>query len=56
MGSWWIILGVEEEAPLGEIETAARAKLAESHPDRGGDVDTFRRVTWARDVARRERA
>lgn len=41
------ILGVSPEAPRGEIQTAYRRLLRETHPDRGGDDDAFHQVQAA---------
>ena len=43
----WEILGVPRGATLPEIKRAHRALALASHPDRGGDADTFREIQRA---------
>lgn len=49
--AWWQVLGVTREASGAEIYEAYRRRRSETHPDRGGDVDEFRRVQRAYDQA-----
>ena len=44
------VLGVAPDAPENVIESAARARKAETHPDSGGDRDEFERVVEAEGV------
>ncbi|MBW3620036.1 MAG: J domain-containing protein [Actinobacteria bacterium] len=44
------ILGVPRDAPPDEVKRAYRRKARESHPDAGGDEDTFKQVTHAYQV------
>ncbi len=41
------VLGVSTDADPAEIKRAYRQKVKEVHPDRGGDEETFKRVTAA---------
>ncbi len=41
------VLGVSTDADSAEIKRAYREKVKEVHPDRGGDEETFKRVTAA---------
>jgi curved DNA-binding protein CbpA len=43
-------LGVASNATAEEIKAAYRRKARETHPDAGGDAETFRRVQTAYDV------
>jgi hypothetical protein len=38
------VLGVAPDAPENVVESAARARKAETHPDNGGDSEEFQRV------------
>ncbi|MFY4815045.1 J domain-containing protein [Haloarcula sp. AONF1] len=44
------VLGVAPDAPENVVESAARARKAETHPDNGGDSDEFQRVVEAEEV------
>ena len=44
------VLGVAPDAPENVIESAARARKAETHPDNDGDSDEFQRVVEAEEV------
>ena len=44
------VLGVAPDAPVNVVESAARARKAETHPDNGGDRDEFQRVVEAEEV------
>ena len=44
------VLGVAPDAPATVVESAARARKAETHPDNGGDRDEFHRVVEAEEV------
>ena len=51
--TWWAdTLGIAEGATLEEITRAYRRKRGQSHPDRGGDANTFRKVHDAYVAAR----
>lgn len=45
-------LGVPKDATADQIKRAYRGKARETHPDRGGDADTFAAVADAYDVLR----
>lgn len=51
--SIWSLLGVSSRATEEELKAAYRKKAIETHPDRGGDADTFRRVVAAYAEARK---
>lgn len=42
------ILGVARDATTDEIEKAYRRRARETHPDRGGDIEDFKRADLAR--------
>jgi hypothetical protein len=43
--NWWAaVLRVNETCGEDEVRSAFRARAMETHPDRGGDADEFRRV------------
>ncbi|OYR88660.1 molecular chaperone DnaJ [Halorubrum sp. E3] len=44
------VLGVAPDAPENVVESAARARKAETHPDNGGDREEFQRVVEAEEV------
>jgi len=44
------VLGVAPDAPANVVESVARARKAETHPDSGGDSDEFQRVVEAEEV------
>ncbi|QAU11442.1 J domain-containing protein [Halorubrum sp. BOL3-1] len=44
------VLGVAPDAPENVVESAARGRKAETHPDNGGDRDEFQRVVEAEEV------
>ena len=44
------LLGVDDKASRTEINNAWRDRLAEHHPDRGGDEDMARLINRARDI------
>lgn len=53
---WWEVLGLESDAPIGAIESTARALRAQFHPDLPtGDVAKFNAVSQALDQARSAR-
>lgn len=54
--SWWTVLKVSPDAPLGEIEESARALTAAAHPDKGGTSEAFIRVRVALEAAREARS
>jgi hypothetical protein len=42
---WWTaILQVDPDAGAGEVKRAFRRRAMETHPDRGGDAEEFKRV------------
>lgn len=47
VAAWWDELGVAPSASNDEIDTAYRRLIKQHHPDVGGDVEAFRRVTEA---------
>ncbi|MFT3924115.1 MAG: J domain-containing protein [Myxococcales bacterium] len=55
-GSAWSELGLEPGASQLEIKRAYRRRALETHPDRGGDADSFAKVqrAYERLSARRE--
>ena len=48
--TYYSILGVEPTASLDDIKYAFRTKAKQSHPDRGGDPDEFRKINDAYDI------
>jgi len=51
--SWQMGLGIDNPAPtLTEIDDAYRKKAMVNHPDRGGDVEVFKRLGKYREQAR----
>lgn len=51
--TWQDILGINDPAPsLEMIDRAYRDKARLHHPDSGGDIETFKMITAARDKAR----
>jgi len=51
---WRKVLGLGQRATLAEVEEAYRAKLDESHPDKGGTTEAMSRLNAARAAAKRE--
>lgn len=51
--SIWQTLGVTRDATEAELKAAYRRRALETHPDHGGDEESFRRVVRAYDEARR---
>jgi len=45
--SWWSILQCSPTATTDDIERAWKQRVLETHPDRGGNADAFRRVQKA---------
>ena len=43
-------LGVEKTSTLQEIKKAYRTKAMQHHPDKGGDVDQFKKITTAYEI------
>jgi hypothetical protein len=52
-GSIWELLGVARDATEAELKAAFRKRALETHPDQGGDDETFRRVLRAHEEAQR---
>lgn len=51
--SWQEALGIDNPAPtLAEVDEAFRRKAMPHHPDRGGDVEIFKRLTTHRENAK----
>lgn len=48
------ILGVEKKATDGEIKKAYRQKALKEHPDKGGDVEAFKKIQAAYEVLKDE--
>lgn len=46
---WWDVLGCSPQATSAEIRKAWKARISESHPDRGGSEAEASRVNWARE-------
>lgn len=42
------VLGVDQDASPDEVRNAARRRMAETHPDQGGDSEHFKRVQKAK--------
>lgn len=54
--SWWVVLGVERDAPIDDCERKARKLMQRYHPDSGThDHDRFLEVVDARAAMRAER-
>lgn len=52
--SWQLDLNIHDPNPTVEmIDTAFRSLAARHHPDRGGDIEIFKKLTVARDRAKR---
>lgn len=51
--SVWTLLGVSSRATEAELKAAYRKRALETHPDQGGDEETFRRVVAAYAEARK---
>lgn len=51
--SIWALLGVTRDASERELKAAYRRRALETHPDHGGDEETFRRVLRAYAEAQR---
>lgn len=49
--SWWIVLGVAQDAARTDIDDAYRRLRSQHHPDNGGDAGQFQRVQRAYEVA-----
>jgi hypothetical protein len=48
---WWVILGVRPDASLDEVNARFRELARANHPDAGGNVAEFQRLTEARRAA-----
>eukprot|EP01029_Cantina_marsupialis_P009657 TRINITY_DN2241_c0_g3_i1.p1 TRINITY_DN2241_c0_g3~~TRINITY_DN2241_c0_g3_i1.p1 ORF type:complete len:415 (+),score=105.19 TRINITY_DN2241_c0_g3_i1:245-1489(+) len=44
------VLGVSKDATTPEIKKAFRKKAIKAHPDRGGDVEVFQKISHAHDI------
>lgn len=52
---WWAdVLGVSPTASQGDAKRAFRRRAMETHPDRGGDADEFKRVYAAYEFAKQQ--
>lgn len=51
--SLWTLLGVSPNVDEADLKAAYRKKAMETHPDQGGDPETFRRVVAAYAEARK---
>jgi hypothetical protein len=51
--SVWAVLGIGRDASEEELKAAYRKRALETHPDRGGSEETFRRVVRAYAEAQR---
>lgn len=51
--SIWHVLGVSRDVTEAELKAAYRRRALATHPDRGGDDETFRRVLAAYEEAKR---
>lgn len=49
MTGWnpWVVLGVTEDAPYCEVQSAFRRKAKQTHPDGGGDAGDFETLVRA---------
>lgn len=56
MDDLYEILGVSRDANEDEIKRAYRKRARESHPDAGGDADTFKQLTTAYEVLKNPEA
>lgn len=54
--SWWVALGVPQDASAAAVESAYRRLRSLHHPDRGGDADTFHEIQQAYAAYQQERA
>lgn len=52
-GSVWSILGVTADVTEAELKAAYRKRAVETHPDQGGDDETFRKVLRAYEEAKK---
>lgn len=50
MENFYDVLGVSETSTQDEIKKAYRKKAVESHPDKGGDEEVFKKISEAYDV------
>jgi len=46
----YTVMGVEREATADEIKKQYRKRALETHPDRGGNIEEFKRLAKAKDV------
>ncbi|WP_394829997.1 J domain-containing protein [Pendulispora rubella] len=51
--SIWELLGVPRDATEADLKAAYRKRVLETHPDHGGDDETFRRIVSAYSEAQR---
>lgn len=54
---WWVVLGVERDAPVDELKSAYRRRAKETHPDfsEDGSSEAFREVRHAWSDAQSDR-
>jgi hypothetical protein len=48
---WWVILGVSPNATIDEVNSRFKELARTNHPDVGGNVDEFQRISAARRAA-----
>jgi hypothetical protein len=48
----WVVLGIAEDAPYLEVQSAFRRRVKQTHPDGGGDAAEFVAVVDAFDAVR----
>src|SRR4051794_5094766 len=48
----WAVLGVDERAPLAQVQHAFRSKAKQTHPHHGGDPRAFEELRAAYEAAR----
>lgn len=51
--SVWAVLGVTADATEADLKAAYRRRAVETHPDQGGDEESFRRVLRAYEEAKK---
>jgi hypothetical protein len=48
---WWVILGVSPNATIDEVNSRFKELARTNHPDAGGNLDEFQRISAARRAA-----